>query len=120
MTLDHRGALPVHEELNLAFEHVERVRVIVVDVGIDIPARFKNSVDDLEVGEFSEQPVRSVVRLKPLAFVRGCEERFHHADHAEVVMHAQSPAYRTRRDSGSFASGAGCTVRRLCRESTRE
>ena len=83
--------LPVHEELNLAFQHVERVCVIVMDVGINtLPARFKNSVDDLEVGKFSEQPVRSALRLKPLAFVRRCEERFHHADHGDVVMHAQT------------------------------
>ena len=89
--------LPVHEELNLAFEHVERVCVIVVDVGINtLPARFKNSLDDLEVGEFSEQPVRSVLRLKPLAFVRGCEERSHHADHADVVTHAQSRPHAGR------------------------
>jgi len=82
------AALP----FNLAFQHVERVCVIVVDVGINtFPARFKNSVDDLEVGKLSEQPVRSALRLEPLAFVRGCEERFHHADHADITMHAPTP-----------------------------
>jgi hypothetical protein len=37
-----------------------------------------------------------VLRLKPLAFVRGCEERFHHADHADVATHAQTRPHAGR------------------------
>ena len=60
--------LPVHKELNLAFEHVERVGVIVVDVGIDtLPAGLKDRLDHLKVGEFAEQPERPVLPLEPFA-----------------------------------------------------
>src|SRR5262245_60497345 len=65
------------EELDLPFEHVERVRVVGVGVWIDtLEVRRKGEIERLDVRQLREHTV--LARPDPLALAGTCEERLLH------------------------------------------